>query len=188
MVLVLLLELLESTRRAWSRRNIEKVESAKMQERPPITGVSEIVLSVAELPAMRDFYMHVLGFPLHSEVSMEETVADPNGEPTITFLTIAQTDTPLGRGGHPQLLVLIDCRRHVHARKRFVGHDVTKSTLNHLAFEVPPESFDDHAKCLRERGIDVSFSDFPDMNARAMFFMDPEGNTLELICHASVGG
>lgn len=159
-----------------------------MQETPPITGVSEIVLSVANLPVVREFYMRVMGFPVHSEVSMEETVADPAGQPTITFLTIRETDTPLGRGGHPQLLALVDYRRHVHARKRFVGHDVTKSTLNHLAFEIPPGSFDDHAKRLEKLGIDLSFSDFPAMNARAMFFTDPEGNLLELICHSPVSG
>ncbi len=158
-----------------------------MKETPPITGVAEIVLSVVDLPSMRDFYSRVMGFPLHSEVSMEESVADSNGKPTIAFLTIRDTDTPLGCGGHPQFLVLVDYRRHVFARERFVGHDVTRSTLNHLAFEIPPSSFNDHAKRIEELGIALTFSDFPAMNARAMFFKDPEGNTLELICHAPVG-
>lgn len=156
-----------------------------MQDVPPITGVSEIVLSVADLPKSRDFYMQVMGFPLLKESSMEDLVPDPDGEPTITFLTICETDTPLSWGGHPQLLALIDYRRHVHAKGHFVGHDPTRSTLNHLAFEIPPESFDDHAKRLGELGIELSFSEFPAMNARAMFFADPEGNTLELICHHS---
>jgi catechol 2,3-dioxygenase-like lactoylglutathione lyase family enzyme len=141
------------------------------------------VLNVADLPGAKDFYMRVMGFPLHSEVSMETTVADPAGAPTISFLQICETDTPLGHGGHPQLLALVDYRRHVHAKKRFVGNDIARSTLNHLAFEIPPESFDDHSKRLVELGIGVTFSDFPDMNARAMFFQDPDGNTLELICH-----
>ena len=156
-----------------------------MQNTPPITGVAEIVLNVANLPKVRDFYMRVLGFPLHSELSMESLAADPEGEPTITFLTIRESDSPLGRGGHPQLLVLVDYRRHFHARKRFVGHDAQQSTLNHLAFEIPPESFDDHSKRIGELGIELTLSEFPAMNARAMFFKDPEGNTLELICSES---
>ena len=156
-----------------------------MQEAPPITGVSEVVLSVADLPSMREFYSHVMGFRLHSEVSMETSIPDPDGEPTITFLTICKTDTPLGRGGHPQMLALIDYRRHVLATERLIGHDVTRSTLNHLAFEIPPESFDEHSRRLKELGIDLSFSDFPALNARAMFFKDPEGNVLELICHST---
>ena len=149
----------------------------------PITGVSEVVLSVADLPKMRAFYTQIMGFHLHSEVSMETTVANPDGEPTITFLTICNTDTPLNRGGHPQMLVLIDYRRHIHAKQRIFGHDVRRSTLNHLAFEIPSESFDDYVTLLKEMKIDLTFSDFPAFNARAMFFKDPEGNVLELICH-----
>lgn len=157
----------------------------QMHETPSITCVSEIVLNVTDLPKSREYYMRVMGFRLHSELSMEDAVADPDGLPTITFLTICETNTPLGLGGHPQLLALIDYRRHVHARRRFVGHDASQSTLNHLAFEIPPDSFDAHAKRLNEFGIDLSFSDFPAMNARAMFFKDPEGNVLELICSNS---
>ncbi len=118
---------------------------------------------------------------------MEDAAADPDGEPTITFLTICETNTPLGLGGHPQLLALIDYRRHVHARRRFVGRDASRSTLNHLAFEIPPDSFDAHARRLSDLGLEISFSDFPAMNARAMFFSDPEGNVLELICHNPTG-
>jgi catechol-2,3-dioxygenase len=158
-----------------------------MQEAPPITGVSEVVLSVADLSAMRAFYMNIMGFLLHSELSMETSVPDQSGEPTITFLTICETDTPLGHAGHPQLLALIDYRRHVHVKNRLVGHDVTRSTLNHLAFEIPPHSFDQHATRLQGLDIDVTFSDFPAMNARAMFFKDPEGNALELISYNSTG-
>ena len=154
-----------------------------MRKPAPITGVAEVVLSVADLPKMRTFYTQVMGFHLQSEASMETKVADPAGEPTITFLTICDTDTPLGRGGHPQMLALIDYRRHIHAKQRIVGHDVRRSTLNHLAFEIPPESFDDHVTRLNGKKIDLTFSDFPAINARAMFFKDPEGNVLELICH-----
>jgi catechol-2,3-dioxygenase len=166
-------------------RQTEFSDQKHMPEVPPITGVSEVVLSVADLPAMRDFYIKVMGFKLHSELSMETSVPDLSGEPTITFLTICETDTPLGHGGHPQLLALIDYRRHVHAKKRLVGHDVTQSTLNHLAFEIPPHSFNQHTKRLQELDIDVTFSNFPAMNAQAMFFKDPEGNALELISHSS---
>ena len=152
---------------------------------PPITGISEVVLSVADLPLMRDFYRSVMGFQLHSEISMETATADPDGEATITFLTVAETDTPLGRGGHPQLLVLIDYRRHVHAKERLVGHDVSRSTLNHLAFEIPPDAYDAHLERLRSMGHKLELANFPALKAKAMFFRDPEGNPIELICHVS---
>ena len=154
-----------------------------MPEIPSILGVSEIVLNVADLPRMRNFYVEVMGFGLHSEYCLETLAHDPNGESTITFLTISEPNTPLSRGGHPLLLALIDYRRHIHATKRFAGHDVKRSTLNHLAFEIPPDSFDAHSSRLQELGHELSFSQFPDLQARAMFFKEPEDNLLELICH-----
>ena len=88
-----------------------------------ITGVAEIVLSVKDLPGMRRFYEDVLGFPLLSQAAHTKgMVADPDGEPTIVFLTIRELETPLGRHGHPQLLVLIDYRRHVFAKASFDRH------------------------------------------------------------------
>ncbi len=151
---------------------------------PPITGAAEIVLSVRDLPGMRDFYQSVLGFPILSE-SCHETdgEADPRGEPTITFLTIRPLDTPLGRNGHPQLLVLIDYQRHFSARSRLIGHDVRRSTLNHLAFEIPLASYGAHFERLTNLGMSLTESVFGHMRARAMFFQDPEGNVLEFICH-----
>jgi len=111
-----------------------------MEVNRSIIGTSEIVLSVSDLPKMREFYISVLGFPLHSEVcSTGQADQDPNEEATITFLTIAETDTPLGRDKHPQLLVLIDYQRHVHAkpdcnllqrsRKQFVRVDLSRGQL-----------------------------------------------------------
>ena len=150
---------------------------------PPITGISEIVLSVADLPRMREFYESVLGFSVQAEACHEHGAeADAGGEPTISFLKIADCDTPLGRNRHPQLLVLSDYRRHGFARERLTGHDVRSSTLNHLAFEIPPENFADHQARLDELGLSPSTSEFPAFSAKAIFFKDPEGNVLELIC------
>ncbi len=156
-----------------------------MTSLPSITGVAEIVLSVVDLPKMREFYTAVLGFGLHSEVSLETEEPDPDGEPTITFLTITELDSPLGRGGHGQILALIDYQRHVYARHRFTGHNPATSTLNHLAFEILDETHDDNATRLEELGIAVTRAEFPRMKARALFFSDPEQNTLELISHYS---
>ena len=153
-----------------------------MADPPPILGVAEIVLSVRDLPKMRDFYQEVLGFRLHSQACHEN---GPDPDP-IAFLTILQADTPLGRHGHPQLLALIDFRRHVFAKQRFDGHEPRRSTLNHLAFEIPPQSYEIHEERLRGLGLNPRRSEFPAMSARALFFNDPEQNLLELICHFPV--
>ncbi len=150
-----------------------------------VLGVAEIVLSVSDLPAMRRFYQTVLGFPLHSEACHEHGAeAEPGGEPTISFLVICQADTPLGRHAHPTMLVLIDHRRHYFARQRLVGHDPTRSTLNHLAFEIPPDSHHQAYQRLQQLGLAPTLTEFPALGAKSIFLRDPEGNTLELICHA----
>jgi catechol-2,3-dioxygenase len=152
--------------------------------KPPILGIAEIVLSVRDLPAMRAFYQQVLGFRLHSEASHRQGAEPDDGDPTICFLTIAPTDTPLGANGHPLLLALIDHQQHVFAKSRFSGHDVTTSTLNHLAFEVALQDFEAHYERLVSLGLQPTLSEFPHMQAKAIFFRDPEGNPLELICHS----
>lgn len=132
---------------------------------------------------MRGFYTSVMGFRLHSEASFETETPTAGGEPTISFLTICELDTPLGRGGHPQMLVLIDHARHVFAKNRLIGRDPRRTTLNHLAFEIPPQSYEEEVQRLKQLGIEVSTAKFPGLNARAIFFADPEENALELISH-----
>jgi len=160
-----------------------------LDTKPTITGVAEIVLNVRDLPTMRDFYRTVLGFELLNEARHETGLEpDTEGKPTIAFLTVKQLDTPLGRHGHPLLLALIDFRRHIFARGTFLGHEPTQSTLNHLAFEIPPDSYEAHKQRLEVFRLNPREVKFPTMAARALFFHDPEGNELELICHASSDG
>ena len=92
------------------------------------------------------------------------------------------------RGGHPQLFALVDPRRHVHTRDAFQGLDTERSSLNHLAFEIDPADHDSELKRLGGLELSPWTIEFPHMKARAIFFRDPEGNLLELICHdGSVG-
>ena len=113
---------------------------------------------------------------------METEKPNPQGEPTICFLQISKSNSPLSVNGHPQLLALIDYKRHVFA-KRFTGLRSDESSLNHLAFEIPEAGFMDYLEHLTSLGIDAFVTQFPVMNAQAIFFSDPEGNRLELIAH-----
>lgn len=153
-----------------------------MNRPPKVTGTAEVVLNVDDIRAMKSFYQEILGFELHSEFTMESEQAKTSDAPTICFLTIAEMPTPLGKHGHPQLLALIDYRRHVFAT-RFTGRTPSTSSLNHLAFEIPPEAFEGYLEFLNEAGIETMTTEFPAMNARAIFFQDPEENRLELITH-----
>lgn len=145
-------------------------------------GVAEIVLNVDDLPAMKNFYCSVLGFLPLSEGSYEDP-PNPSGPPTIVFLQVQATDTPLGKNGHPVLLALIDYRRHAFAKAKFESLQISHSTLNHLAFEIPPESYQNHLRRLKQLKLAPVETSFPNMQAKAIFFKDVEGNSLELICH-----
>lgn len=150
-----------------------------------VIGIAEIALNVRDLARMRQFYQDILGFKLLSQACYESGPnPDPDGEPTIAFLVIRQVDTPLGSHGQSQLLALIDFQRHVFVKGRFDGHDHKRSTLNHLAFEILPQSYETEKARLEMLGISPRCVLFPEMSARSLFFADPEENVLELICHA----
>ena len=153
---------------------------------PKIIGLAEVVLNVDDLPKMRQFYMDVLGFELHSEGCFESAdLENPTGDVTITFLRVSKSETPLNEVGHPLLLVLIDYRRHGLARGKFQNRSARNSSLNHLAFEVAKDDLDALRTELNTRGIETNDVVFEEMHAKSVFFRDPEDNTLEFICPLS---
>ncbi len=142
-----------------------------------IRAVAEVVLNARSIAAMRAFYEDALGFEFHSQV--------PASDPTIVFLTIRDQGTALARGGHPEMLVLIDAARHSGVAGRFDAIETRRSTLNHLAFEIDEEEYDAARERLEQRGLAPVAQEFPALRAKALFFQDPEGNMLELICRDS---
>jgi catechol-2,3-dioxygenase len=150
-------------------------DDAMSQRRATLKGVAEVVLNAKDIGKMRQFYQDVVGLEFHSQAPAEN--------PTIVFLKIVDIDSPLGRGGHPQLFALIDPYRHPPARKRFQGLDVTLSTFNHLAFEISLDDLEAEKRRLESLGVTVHTEQFPAMQALALFFNDPEGNVIEFICH-----
>ena len=131
-----------------------------------IMHMAEVGLSVKDLPSSVAFYQEVLGL---------ETV---RAYPTIIFLKAGELDSPLGRGGHPQLLVLFD---------RQVQPDIALSTLDHIAFEIPLEHFQAERERLQQLGLEVSEriwrGEYSWLGARSLFLDDPDGNNVELIAH-----
>jgi catechol 2,3-dioxygenase-like lactoylglutathione lyase family enzyme len=81
------------------------------------------------------FYQEVLGL---------ETV---RAYPTMAFLKAGELDSPLGHGGHPQLLVLFDRR---------VQLDIALTTLDHLAFEISLEHYPTERERLQQMGLEVT--------------------------------
>lgn len=127
-----------------------------------IQHIAEVVLRVSNLKKMVEFYQEVLGFGVVHRA------------PDIVFLKIADLDSPLGHGGHAQLLGLIDRR---------IALDRKGSTFDHLAFEIPLEDFNSEKERIEQLGLETRTKEYAWSHARALFFRDPEGNLVEFICH-----
>jgi len=141
-----------------------------------VRGIAEIVLNARDLGVLTRFYREVMGFTLHSQY--------PKTNPTIVFLSIAYLDSPLGKA-HPQTLALIDPDRHPAARCKFDPPANRPFSLNHLAFEIDEADYQSEIDRLEALGIETTIAEFGHVRAKAIFFQDPEGNRLELICHDS---
>jgi len=128
--------------------------------------IAELGLRVTDLPRAVTFYQEVLGLEII------------RAYPTIVFLKVGDLDSPLGRGGHPQLLVLFD---------RKVKLDIALTTVDHLAFEISLEQYPNERERLQQAGLELTEriwqGDYAWLRARSVFFDDPDGNTVELIAH-----
>ncbi|MCB9844691.1 MAG: VOC family protein [Phycisphaeraceae bacterium] len=136
-----------------------------------VRGVAEIAINVRDIGAMSEFYQRVLGLEVYGQ--------SPEVEPTIVFLSIAAGEP--GRA-HPPLLVLIDPARHPPAKGKFEAPVRRTSTLNHIAFDIEASRYEAECARLEGLGLTVMRVDFPHMRAKALFFRDPEDNTVEFIC------
>lgn len=85
------------------------------------------------------------------------------------------------------MFVLIDVHRHPYAINQYSGIDINLTTFNHMAFEIAPDAFKTEKHRLENLGLELEIHQFRNINARALFFKDPEGNLIEFICHQKAG-
>jgi catechol-2,3-dioxygenase len=118
-----------------------------------VTGVSELVLEVADLERAERFYADVLDLPVVERWQDREAVWLMVGERTRIGLWTPQVGLAGGRGG-----------THVH-----------------FAMHVPPARYAAAVTALRDRGQDVEEHAFPAYEqSRAAYVTDPDGNVVEL--------
>lgn len=112
---------------------------------------------------MTAFYRDVVGLEVFSE------------GPGHVFFRVAEATE-----GHPQLLALFE-------RDVEVGPATT--TLDHFAFLIDLNDYDDQRHRLEESGVQVFPKEFPAFHWRSFFFTDPEANRVEFVAYdPSVGG
>lgn len=124
----------------------------------PVGPVGELALRVNDLPGMTVFYRDVVGLEVFSDNS-----------PDFVFFKVADLAV-----GHPQILALFD--RHSEAAQ-------AHTTLDHFAFVFELADYQPERKRLEDAGVTVFTREFPNFHWRSLFFADPEGNTLELVCY-----
>jgi catechol-2,3-dioxygenase len=131
-------------------------DGTRMSARP-VKLLGELALRVNDLGTMLAFYRDVVGLAVWREY------------PDCVFLRIAD-----GVEGHPQALVLFD---------RAVEVGAERSTIDHFAFVIGLEDYDERRRELERLGLQVQPKKFPLFHWRSLFVSDPEGNTVEFVCY-----
>lgn len=151
-------------------------------------GINHVALVCADMAKTVDFYSGVLGMPLVKSLDL------PNGMGQHFFFDAGNGDcvaffwfkeAPDGVEGVSQPAAIPGIGKIVSG----VG------SLNHLAFHVPAEKFDDYRKKLKDKGVrvgpvlnhdespaQVSATVHPGVYVRSFYFRDPDGITLEFAC------
>ena len=100
----------------------------------PIKALGEIALRVTDLDAQQKFYEETIGLELMKRF------------PNAAFFRIAE-----GFGGHTQVLALFDRS----AERGYRGLSTEKSTIDHIAFEIPLADFNAEKQRLEQLGFRV---------------------------------
>jgi catechol 2,3-dioxygenase-like lactoylglutathione lyase family enzyme len=152
-------------------------------------GINHLALVCKDMARTVDFYSNVLGMPLVKTIDL------PMGMGQHFFFDIGNGDSlaffwfPEAPEAHPGI--------SSPAGVPGVGKEITTAhgSMNHVAFNVPEEKFDEYVEKLKAKGLNPSpvmnHDDSPYQVARAMhpgvfvrsvYFMDPDGILLEFAC------
>ena len=122
-----------------------------------ITGINHLAINTKNFPKSLEFYREILGFRELETIDMESC--------SITYLEIPG-------GGKMELFDYRNKNRYLEKEEDDVG-------IRHLAFTV--ENVAEHENQLRNKGVTITLptTDLPELGARVLLFLDPNGVTLE---------
>ncbi|MCL2585225.1 MAG: VOC family protein [Streptosporangiales bacterium] len=151
-------------------------------------GINHLALVSSDMKRTIDFYSGVLGMPLIKTLELPGRMGqhfffDCGGGDSLAFFwfpdapeAVPGVSAPKSRPEQGELLSAV-------------------GSMNHVAFHVPPEKFDDYRQRLIDKGVEVSpvlnHDDSPATVAprlhegvfvRSFYFQDPDGILLEFAC------
>ncbi|KJF19637.1 MULTISPECIES: VOC family protein [Rhodococcus] len=153
-----------------------------------VRGFNHVALVCSDMERTVDFYTNILGFPLVKTVDLPDGIGqhfffDVGNGNSLAFFWF--TDAP---DGVPGISAPVE-------KPGFGEWTSAVSSLNHIAFDVPPEKFQDYRQKLKESGVRVgplvNHDDSPSQIAtemhdgvyvRSFYFQDPDGILLEFAC------
>lgn len=151
-------------------------------------GINHVALVCADMARTVEFYSGTLGMPLVKSLDLPGGIGqhfffDAGNGDCVAFFWFASA--PDGVPGISAPASIPGIGEIVSA----VG------SLNHLAFHVPAEKFDEYRRRLKEKGVrvgpvlnhdespaQVSATVHPGVYVRSFYFQDPDGITLEFAC------
>src|SRR5688500_15215159 len=167
---------------------------AKKNEKFELSGINHLALVCKDMARTVDFYTNVLGMPLVKTIDLPMDMGqhfffDAGGGDCIAFFWFPHA--PEAAPGIASAAALPG-----------VGDLATAhGSMNHVAFDVPPERFDEYVVKLQEAGIQTSaVSNHDDSKwtvakemhdgvyIRSVYFFDPDGILLEFACWTRVLG
>ncbi len=153
-----------------------------------IQGINHLALVSKDMARTVDFYSNVLGMPLIKTIDL------PQGMGQHFFFDIGNGDSLafFWFPNAPKAAPGIAAAGHLPGEGNMVS---AHGSMNHVAFNVPVESFDDYYAKLQARGVHVSqilnHDDSPSQVSadvspttfvRSFYFFDPDGACLEFAC------
>jgi catechol 2,3-dioxygenase-like lactoylglutathione lyase family enzyme len=161
------------------------VVSQRQNKEFEIRGVNHLALVCKDMERTVDFYCNVLGMPLVKTLDL------PNGMGQHFFFDIGNGDTLAFfwfPDAPPAAPGIAGPRRHGGG----VGLESAHGSMNHVAFDVPPDEIESYRERLREKGIEttevINHDDSPAQASleltestwvRSIYFFDPDGILLE---------
>ena len=169
----------------WSRRWIKPQNTNVEFE---LGGINHVALVCSDMARTVDFYTNILGMPLIKSLDLpggqgQHFFFDAGNGDCVAFFWFADASDRVPGISMPGAIPGIG--------------DITSavSTMNHLAFHVPAEKFDDYRQRLKDEGVrvgpvlnhdeselQVSATVHPGVYVRSFYFQDPDGITLEFAC------